>query len=469
MDEADERTSLVRPNSTNGANVTPHHNGSLHPGGGRYTATAPTPPPRTASGFDNFAAGPRDRRTLLNQIQRNLSPFQAWAANVLHEGDRSSRSVLNWVQSARIARTFLSAVNIVLAVLAFLLIIVDMLEMVVREPILDFLIPANETTIIAAGLLIVLGAFGFSVAYNLLVEEKEDSSARHQHRGGREGHGGSGTDGGGGGGSPWSPVGPPHSTASLGQRAEHTTTTSTGAVVHQQRMTRVLFSPASTKFLVANAALLAVGFLALVIAVSQRSAHLSQMDWQLNSAWTDAYRHHKQHILNYERDHSCCGFAHLHDRDVPNKGNITCVSELKFTEPCKDGFAHDYIRWQRGIFQFMVMELVVLSPLLLVTTTLATIGVVTRHQAKPWFIEDGVPFGSEDDQEAPADAATVDGYSTADRSATTHPNRPLLEGAPATTPAAIESPNNQTPTLIDLTTTPAGVADERPVVQPSLI
>ncbi|KAF9970914.1 hypothetical protein BGZ73_006209 [Actinomortierella ambigua] len=437
MEDIDERTSLVRSNGANGAHASSHHNGSLHPGGqdpsrpavgGRYTSTASTstPPPL------------RDRRSLLAEIQRNLSPFQAWAANVIHEGDQSSKTLLNWVQSTRIARTFLLAVNILLTVLAFALMGIEAIEMVVREPIFTFLTPNDETTVIAAGLLIIVGAFGFAVAYNLLVEETETLETKKHDR--DTNHRGAGGGGGGGHGgrdpSGPPPMVPPSNGQRLGSpRPEATTTGGAGTVV--QRKTRVLFTTASTKLLIANTVVLLAALL---------------MDVDLNSAWTNAYRHHKQFILKYEQEHHCCGFAHVDDRPIPNDKDRTCATELQYNVPCRDGFGDGYRRWQRGIYQFMALELTILCALLLVTAILATTGVAARKGWMPSHHKvNRLPSEDEDGQEEVVHRhhPTVALY--ANRS---------LEGAPAGAGEA----DDQAPVLIDLTP-----EADRPVVQPSLV
>ncbi|KAF9079311.1 hypothetical protein BGX23_004417, partial [Mortierella sp. AD031] len=68
---------------------------------------------------------------------------------------------------------------------------VEMVEMALRESILDYLLPESEITLFAAGLTIVTGAFGFAVAYNLLVEE--DTTNKGDERDNDEGRRGNGS------------------------------------------------------------------------------------------------------------------------------------------------------------------------------------------------------------------------------------------------------------------------------------
>lgn len=115
MDETDERTSLVRSNGPssgvasynnnsgsgfNAGNWRPHLNGNSRP---RTPATAGQDGP-----------GRRDPRTLLTQVQRSLGFFQEWAVNLIHGQEDSA--VVSWVQNARVARTFMMIINVLLAV-----------------------------------------------------------------------------------------------------------------------------------------------------------------------------------------------------------------------------------------------------------------------------------------------------------------------------------------------------------------
>ncbi|KAG0195613.1 hypothetical protein BGX33_002902, partial [Mortierella sp. NVP41] len=115
MDEHDERTSLVRSNSTlNRVSSPPHNNNSGYSTGyghHHHNNNNQARPSRTPSSREDFAR--RDPRTFLVQVQRSLALFQTWAAKVLH-GDEES-SVVNWVQNARVARTFMMIINVILS------------------------------------------------------------------------------------------------------------------------------------------------------------------------------------------------------------------------------------------------------------------------------------------------------------------------------------------------------------------
>ncbi|KAF9283712.1 hypothetical protein BGZ68_005201 [Mortierella alpina] len=179
MESSNERTSLVHVNSngTGGINGLPHHR--------NYSQDRPT-----RTGPSQEESPRRDPRTLLAQVQRSAASFQAWAARILHAGEDSSK--LSWVQNARVARTFAMIMNALLAVLSLILIGVEMVEMVVREPILDYLLPESEISLIVAGLTVVAGAFGFAVAYNLLVEEDTTHGSDSENGSYRQGNGSAG-------------------------------------------------------------------------------------------------------------------------------------------------------------------------------------------------------------------------------------------------------------------------------------
>lgn len=147
---------------------------------------------------------------------------------------------------------------------------VEMIEMALREPILDYLVPESEMTLLAAGLTIVVGAFGFAVAYNLLVEDTANDRNDRDNDEGRQGNGsgGNGRDSG-----PRTPN-QPHSTDNmLGQNNDPP------LVVQQQqpRVPRLMFTKASTYLLNGNAILLFAVLVVFIISVAQRSFHLSQV------------------------------------------------------------------------------------------------------------------------------------------------------------------------------------------------
>ncbi|KAF8918513.1 hypothetical protein BGZ58_004834, partial [Dissophora ornata] len=268
MDEHDERTSLVRSNSTLNRDSSLSHNNS----NGYNTGNSPhhhnnnqARPSRTPSTREDFAR--RDPRTFLVQVQRSLASFQTWAARVLHGSEESS--VVNWVQNTRVARTFMMIINVILAVMAFLLMGIETIEMALREPILDYLLPESEITFVVACLTIATGVFGFVVAYNLLVEE--DTMNNGDERDNDDGRRGNSSGGNGRDSGPRTPT-PPRSTDNvLGRNNDP-------PLVLQQQLTRrprLMFTKASTYQLIGNAVFLAVVLIVLTISVAQRSAHLS--------------------------------------------------------------------------------------------------------------------------------------------------------------------------------------------------
>ncbi|KAG0327317.1 hypothetical protein BGZ99_007912, partial [Dissophora globulifera] len=336
MSQNDERRSLVRSHNSNNGYTT--GNGYLNNDDHAY-------PSRTPAGPEDFAR--RDPRTFLAQVQRGLAPFQAWAARVLDGGEESS--VVNWVQNTRVARTFMMIINVILAVSAFVLMGVEMVEMALREPILDYLLPESETTLIAAGLTIVAGAFGFAVAYNLLVEEdptsKGDGRDNDDHRGSYSG-------GNGRGSGPRTPNNDPPLVPQQQQQ-------------QQTRRHRLMFTKASTYLLNGNAVFLAVVLIVFTIAIMRRSVHLSRMDGELNDAWTQTNRHRKNFISDFELRHRCCGYHSISDRPFPSGSNPdepTCSvhKAYGFKVPCKADLTKDFERWQKGIQHLLLAQMAML-------------------------------------------------------------------------------------------------------------
>ena len=142
---------------------------------------------------------------------------------------------------------------------------VEMVEMALREPILDYLLPESEITLFVAGLTIVTGAFGFAVAYNLLVEEDTTNIGAERDS---NGSGGNGRDSG-----PRTPIIPRSTDNMLGQNNDP-------PLVLQQQQTRrprLTFTKASTYLLNGNAVFLAVVLIVFTISIAQRSFHLSQV------------------------------------------------------------------------------------------------------------------------------------------------------------------------------------------------
>ncbi|KAG0228478.1 hypothetical protein BGW41_003410 [Actinomortierella wolfii] len=428
MDNQDERSSLVRTNGLNGPREPANHlnNGNSQQAHAGYATISP----RTTSAFNNGASGRQDYRNLLAQAQQSLASFQEWAAKSLHK-DGADTSLVNWVQSARVARTFVMIINIILTAL----------EVMLREPILDYLIPESATTMLAAGLIVLIGAFGFAIAYNLVVDD--GSSLKDSEDGRRDGHHGSGGNGRDPG--PQSPIPPPTPSIQHGHPSESMT-------VQRKTSRRVMLSPASVYLLSATVFFLAITLLVLTYSALQRSSHLSQMDKELESAWSYSYHNHKQFISDFERRHSCCGFARLDDRPIPNepKKNNTCVQNPSygFQTPCKDVLSIDYLRWQKGIHHLMVVQLAIMTPLLALYAILAMVGIKKRNGWKQ-VKQHEEPVLLDLSSESDVGARPV--Y---------HPERPLLEG---------NTENERTPLLTDAAHQSSTTAQERPVVQPSLI
>ncbi|KAF9277574.1 hypothetical protein BGZ88_001081, partial [Linnemannia elongata] len=407
---------------------------------------------------DNNNPARRDPRTLLAQVQQSLGLFQTWAAKVLHENQESP--VVNWVQNARVARIFMMIINIVLAVFAFLLMGVEMVEMALREPILDYLLPESEMTLLVAGLTIVTGAFGFAVAYNLLVEDTANDRNDKDNDEGRRGNG-SGGDG--------RDSGPRASTQSHSNDNMLGQNNNPPLVVRQQhtRGPRIMFTKASTYLLNGNAILLILVLVVFTISVAQRSFHLSQMDKELNSAWTDANRHRTQHISDFELRHHCCGFNAISDRPFPPKDpkdpkdpnkpkepEKTCSENPSygFKVPCKAELSKDFARWQTRIQQLLLVQLIMLGPLLLLVMTLSAIGLSKRKERKQERPDD-----AEAQAEAQAEATRV--APVVDRRGTgVQFERPLLGDVEPSTPF-----------LLNIEAEPVRQTNDRPIVQPSLI
>ncbi|KAF9997467.1 hypothetical protein BGZ80_007005 [Entomortierella chlamydospora] len=446
--EHDERTSLVRSNSAlNRVNSPPHnYNNGYNTGNGHYH--------HNNNNNDNsrgdFAR--RDPRTFLAQVQRGLAPFQVWAAKLLHAGEESS--AVNWVQNARVARMFMMIINTIIAVLAFILMGVEVVEMVLREPLLDYLLPESEITLLAAGATIVAGAFGFAVAYNLLVEE--DTTDRDEENN-DEGHRGNGSGGNGEDLGPRNPTPPSSADNIFGQNNNPLLVTQQ----QQTRRPRLMFTKASTYLLNGNAVFLAVVLITFMIAIVQRSVHLSQMDKELNSVWTDAYRHRTKLISEFEIHHQCCGFNHITDRPFPpvvdkrkpdDTRPLTCNENplYGYKVPCKAELAKDFGRWQRGIQRLLLVQVTMLAPLFLLVVALSAIGLLKLRARKQERLED-----AKAQVEATAAVPVADGRGGAQY------ERALSED--------VNSHNGGTPLLIGVEAEPARPTHDRPVVQPSLI
>ncbi|KAF9126552.1 hypothetical protein BGW39_006543 [Mortierella sp. 14UC] len=336
-------------------------------------------------------------------------------------------------------------------VLAFVLMGVEMVEMALREPILDYLLPENEMTLYIAGFSIVAGAFGFAVAYNLLVGQddaiKEDGDDEARRSGG-----GNGRDSGPRTTSP-SLLRPTDNM--LGQNSGH-------PVVPQQqvRRPRLMFTKASTYLLNGNAIFLAVLLFVFTIAIAQRSAHLSQMDKELNNAWTDSIRHRTSLISDFELRHRCCGYDSITNRPFPpivtkppKEGEEpkpqTCHENpaYGFKVPCKAELHKDFGRWQKRIQQLLLVQVTMMVPLLLLVMTLSAIGISKLRERKQEGLEEA--------------EAQTEGTATVPVMVNGRELPLLVDVAPH---------NDGMPILIDVDAEPVRVAqDRRPVVQPTLI
>ncbi|KAF9924887.1 hypothetical protein FBU30_005230 [Linnemannia zychae] len=381
MEEHDEQTSLVRSNTTanhpslssNSTNNTNHHSNNGYNATGNSSHFRPNQShtqSHTSSGRAQFTE--RDPKTLFDHVQRNLTPFQIWAIKMMNSGENSD--VVNWVQNARVARTFLMMINVFLALFAIVLACVEVAELVSREPILEYLLPESELTFIVAGLMFVGGLYGIAVAYNLLVEEKGPSMDRESNGENQSGNGSGGNRGDPGPRTPISPLN--NSGASLALQQQP----------HNNRP--------------------------------------SKMTKELDAAWTQAFRHSKKLISQFERLNECCGYNHIKDRayplDVPEK-----------EEGCRYDKAYG--------FQLVLVLLV---------STLSMVGLVK--------LKVGKQPGRRQEEEASAETSeTAPATNTHQQR-----ERPLLGDAPR---------NENTPLLISLGTDQPRVTQNEPVVLPSLI
>ncbi|KAF9908807.1 hypothetical protein EC991_009510 [Linnemannia zychae] len=437
MEDHDERTSLVRSdrtlsndyNSNNG-----HHNNRPHPS-------------RTTSDRDsnNNNATRRDARTVLTNVQRSIVAFQTWATEILLRNNKEAPIVIQWVQNARVARTFMLIVNAILAILAFVLMGVEMVEMAVREPILDHLLPENEMTLYIAGFTIVAGAFGIAVAYNLLVEQDDPST--------EGGNGQDGSSGGGGGSNPGSRRASPslrHPTDNmLGQSNVHSETSQQQQQQQHAKRPRLMFTKASTYLLNGNAVFLFVLLIAFTVAIAQRSVHISKMEGELHAAWVDANRHNRLLIKNFELRHQCCGYKSIKENAFPplnpKKGeDVGPPCHLNkaygFQLPCQGELTKDFERWQKRIRELLLVQVTVMVPLLLLVVALSVIGNSKLKERK-----------QELEDEAQAEAVAV---------------VPVVNGRDQPLLVDFVPHNDGMPNLIDVNSEPERVeSNHRPVVQ----
>lgn len=143
-----------------------------------------------------------------------------------------------------------------------------MVEMVVREPILDYLLPESEISLIVAGLTVVAGAFGFAVAYNLLVEEDTTHGSDSENGNYRQGNGSGGNEGDLG---PRTPTQPRSTNNTHGQDHD------SPLVLQPARHPRLMFTRSSTYLLTGNSVYLLMLSIAFIITIVQRSSHLSKV------------------------------------------------------------------------------------------------------------------------------------------------------------------------------------------------
>jgi len=404
MNPSSETSSLVRTNgvvaqdyssSNNNSN-----NGRPHDHNNYNQSHPPTHEPSSR----------RDPRSVLAQVQRSVASFQAWAVKALHAGEDSSR--ISWVHNARVARTFAMTINAVLAVFSLVLIGVEAVEMVVREPLLDYLLPESELTLIIAGFAVVAGAFGFAVAYNLLVEEEDPAQ-----RGDSEVANGSG--GAGGGQGPRTPIPP------------RPANNDSPVVIQATGHPRVMLTRSSTYLMTGNAVFLLMLSIALVVAIMQRSNHLSQLDKELNRAWTDGYRRRRRSLISdFELRHHCCGYNSVTERAFPEDCAVNVA--YGFSVPCNADLAKDFWRWQKGIQQLLLTQLAMLLPLLALVLTLSVIGVWKLNERK----QRGHAFAETQAEEQAAARATAP---LVDLSEGPQYERPLLEN--------VASPHHERPLL----------------------
>ncbi|GJJ75031.1 hypothetical protein EMPS_07389 [Entomortierella parvispora] len=383
MDESNEHTSLVRSNGAlNGANQNSTNNGYNTRNGHHHCNSHNQPRTRAATG-DGFVR--RDPRTLLTQVQRSLAFFQDWAADFLHGKEDSA--IVSWVQSARVAKTFMMIINVLLAISAFVLIGVESLEMVLREPILDYLLPESEITFLAAGLTIVACAFGLAVGYNLLVEE--DTPGKKDDGDGQQDRGNSGQNG-----RDPEPPSPPHPTSRMvGQ-------SSNPALIAQRTIARprIMFTKASVNLLLGYVVLMTVLLVVFTITIVQRSNHLSKSNDEIFNAWGVAFKQ-RTLIGDFQLRHHCCGFNNVRDRSYPpyhqnpdpgDPANLPCPinPRFEFQEPCKDLLTKDFWRWQNGIQHLLLVQLTMLVSLLLLAMGLSGIGLSELKERKHQDLED---------------------------------------------------------------------------------
>ncbi|KAF9426631.1 hypothetical protein BGZ94_006242 [Podila epigama] len=257
---------------------------------------------------------------------------------------------------------------------------VEMAEMTLREPILDYLIPESELTLIVAGLTIVVGVFGFAVAYNLLVEEGTPSHDENDDYNGSSG--------------PLSPIRPSGPDAILEQR------NSRSSVLGQQRQQRqqkrlqqqtrprLLFTKASTYLLSGNTIFLALVLLLLVITLSNRSAHLNQLLLAILSDGTNAV------VLMLDGNHA----------------EPTCTENpaYGYKVPCKADLARGFEQSQRVIGSFLKFQVAMLLHVLFLVLSLSLIGVSKIKEQKQGFADSEEEAASVEDEDALAVQA-VDG------------------------------------------------------------
>ncbi|KAF9960158.1 hypothetical protein BGZ70_008673 [Mortierella alpina] len=97
----------------------------------------------------------------------------------------------------------------------------------------------------------------------------------------------------------------------------------------------------------------------LCVAIVQRSAHLSQMDKELNRAWTDAFQRRNRNLISdFELRHHCCGYNSVKERAVPRDCAVN--DAYGFSVPCNADLAKNFWRWQKGIQHLLFAQLAML-------------------------------------------------------------------------------------------------------------
>src|SRR5690606_38582623 len=88
----------------------------------------------------------------------------------------------------------------------------------------------------------------------------------------------------------------------------------------------------------------------------------NKMERELNSAWTEAYRHRTGLVRDFELRHQCCGYNSVQDRSFPPydpKNPVASCTEdptYGFKVSCKPELSKDFERWQSGIQNLLIVQ-----------------------------------------------------------------------------------------------------------------